>query len=126
MAGLAGCCVLIVEDEFYLAKDVEYMLKDAGAKVLGPFPRKEEALAAMAQDRPQCAVIDVNLGGGANFELADHLREEGVPFLFFTGYDREVIPARFAHVTRLEKPADTNRLVKAVEAVCTEAVSQNP
>ena len=46
----------------------------------------------MAAEEPDCAIIDANLGGRADFAVADTLRERGAPFLFFTGYDREVIP----------------------------------
>jgi FixJ family two-component response regulator len=123
MSILQDHCVLVVEDEFYLAKDVQQTLKSAGASIMGPFARKAEVLSALEQERPHCAIIDVNLGGGVNFDLADRLRERGVPFLFFTGYDREVIPPRFADVMRLEKPVDTVHLVRAVEAVCTGASS---
>lgn len=118
MPTLEDCCVMIVEDEFYLAKDVQQTLKAAGAKVMGPFPGAEEALAAMEREQPHCAILDINTGRGANFELADVLRARGVPFLFFTGYDREVIPVRFAEVVRLEKPVDTGRLVRAAEQLC--------
>ena len=114
--------VLVVEDEFYLARDVQQALKGAGAIVVGPFPGREEALAAMDDDDPDCAIIDVNLGQGASFELADVLTARGVPFMFFTGYDREVIPARFSRVTRLEKPVDSARLVAAAAQVCEEAM----
>jgi DNA-binding response OmpR family regulator len=118
MDELADCCILVVEDEFYLAKDVQHTLKRAGARIMGPYPGHEEAASALKVDRPDCAIIDVNLGGGANFDLADRLRAEGIPFVFFTGYDREVIPSRFADVTRLEKPMDTHRLVQAAKATC--------
>ena len=115
---LKGHCVLVVEDEYYLAKDVRQTLKAEGAEIMGPFPRLEEAMAALVDRTPHCAILDVNLGQGASFDLADELRARGVPFLFFTGYDREVIPSRFADVPRLEKPVDAPRLVTAAVAVC--------
>ena len=112
-------CVLVVEDEYYLAKDVRRTLKTEGAEILGPFPSHEDAMAAISERTPDCAILDVNLGRGASFDLADQLRARGVPFLFFTGYDREVIPSRFADVPRLEKPVDTSRLVSSAVAVCS-------
>ncbi|MBE7217596.1 MAG: response regulator [Caulobacteraceae bacterium] len=118
MASLEHHCVLVVEDEYYLAMDVVRLLKSAGARVLGPFPDQEEAQAAVEGERPDCAVLDVNLGAGARFTLADRLREIGVPFLFFTGYDRDVIPERFAQVLRLEKPVGDVRLLSSVETLC--------
>jgi DNA-binding NtrC family response regulator len=111
-------CVLVVEDEFYLARDLQHVLASAGATVLGPFPRGPAALAALEERRPDCAIIDVNLGAGADFALADALHARAIPFLFYTGYDREVIPPRFAGVARLEKPVDTWRLVDAAAEAC--------
>ncbi len=121
MSALIDCCVLIVEDEFYLAKDLQETLKAAGARLLGPFPGNAEARAALADETPAVAVLDVNLGQGPDFSLADELRGRGVPVIFFTGYDPEVIPARFTDLPRLEKPVDSSRLVRAAEAACKAA-----
>ncbi len=118
MAKLEACRVLVVEDEYYLATDVSRGLEAEGAQVLGPFPDQDSALAAVEQDRPDCAILDVNFGRGANFDLADRLQQMGVPFLFFTGYDRHAIPARFSEVQRLEKPVDASRLLRAAAALC--------
>ena len=115
---LKNHCVLVVEDEFYLAKDVRQALKAEVAEIMGPYPGREEAVEALAERKPDCAILDVNLGHGASFDLADELRSRNVPFPFFTGYDREVIPARFAYVPRLEKPVDATRLVSAAVEVC--------
>lgn len=118
MGSLADVCVLVVEDEFHLAKDARHALEKAGATVMGPFPRKREALAALHDRSPDCALVDVNLGAGPDFEVADALRARNVPFVFLTGYDREALPPRFAEAPRLEKPVDTARLVRAVEGAC--------
>ena len=120
MGGLEAYSVLVVEDEYYLAKDVADTLKSRGACIMGPFPRFEAAQVALADRTPDCAMIDVNLGSGADFRLADELHARGVPFLFFTGYDREVIPERFSSVKRMEKPVDSTRLADAVQALCSE------
>lgn len=119
---LSACTVLVVEDEYYLAADVTQALQRRGARVLGPFPDAPGALEALTAHTPDCAVVDVNLGPGPGFDVADRLRSLGVPFLFFTGYDREVIPARFADVGRLEKPVWDVKLLGAVERLCTECV----
>ena len=38
MSTLEGCRVLVVEDEYYSAKDVRETLSAAGAVILGPHP----------------------------------------------------------------------------------------
>lgn len=119
MRVLASRRVMVVEDEYYIAIDAARVLVASGADVIGPYPRTEDALTALARGRPDCAVLDINLGRGSEFALAERLRQQRIPFLFFTGYDGDVIPARFADVTRLEKPVNPAHLVRAVEALCT-------
>ena len=117
MSDLAGRRILVVEDLYYLAMDVKAALANVGAEVVGPFPNSRAAARSLKEAAPDCAVLDVNLGEGASFDLARSLRGMGVPFLFFTGYDPGAIPAEFADVRRLEKPVATERLLEAV-AVC--------
>ena len=54
---------------------------------LGPYATVPDAQRSLQQCSPHCAVLDVNLGDGASFELAKSLRMRGIPFVFFTGYD---------------------------------------
>jgi DNA-binding LytR/AlgR family response regulator len=72
---------------------------------------REEALDLLASgERIDLAVLDINLEDEAVFPIADVLAEQGVPFLFATGYDQGSIPARYQHVPRWEKPFDPQSL----------------
>jgi DNA-binding response OmpR family regulator len=115
---LAGCSVLIVEDDYYLATDTQLALARAGATVVGPSARTEESITLIDKYNPDCAVVDINLGSGPSFDLAEVLRARSVPFLFLTGYDAGVIPPKFADVERLEKPVNVARLVSSVTGLC--------
>lgn len=115
---LAGCDVLVVEDDFYLAEDSREALERAGATVLGPCSNAAEALRLAEARPPRCAVLDLNLGEGPAFGPARTLRARGVPVLFMTGYDAEVIPPDLADIERLEKPIRPPRLVAAVARLC--------
>jgi CheY-like chemotaxis protein len=115
---LSGRCVIVVEDDYYLAEDTKAALEDAGASVVGPFPAAASALQAAEQHAADCAVMDVNLGAGPNFEPAQRLLELGVPVVFVTGYDSSVIPDALSHLPCLQKPADARKLVAAVERLC--------
>ncbi|TPI10468.1 response regulator [Mesorhizobium sp. B4-1-3] len=114
---LRGRAVLVVEDDFYLADDTQQMLKDAGAEVLGPFSAAEEALSLLHHQHADCAVVDVNLGAGPSFVLASALRARGIPFVFVTGYDADIIPAEFTGVPCLQKPVDPTKLLVALESL---------
>lgn len=115
MTGLAGRRIMVVEDNYLLATELKSILQDAGAEVVGPFATSGDAQRSLERQAPHCAVLDVNLGSGASFDLARSLRTLGTPFLFFTGYDQRAIPSEFADVTRLEKPVRAERLLRVVE-----------
>lgn len=108
---------MVVEDSYYLATEVKGFLEGAGAEVIGPVATVADAERSLRQ-APDCIVLDVNLGEGTSIDLARQLRMDGIPFLFFTGYDASALPPEFAAVERLEKPVNAARLVQAVEACC--------
>lgn len=102
---LEGFRILIVEDEYFLADDLDEALTGAGAEVLGPIPSVEAATAFITGGAAiDAAILDINLHGEMVFPAADALRERGIPFAFATGYDQSALPDRFAQVPRLEKP----------------------
>lgn len=107
-------CILVVEDDYYLASDIARALSGAGAEVLGPCATEDAARAEIADTPPTAAVLDINLGGGRSFDLAGDLKRDGVPFVFITGYDQEVIPERFADVARLQKPVEFRHVIGAL------------
>lgn len=118
---LKGLAVLIVEDEFYLADDLAAALTGVGARVLGPFGRVEDASRLIeGGEAVDLAILDIDLVGDRVFPVADLLRARGAPFLFATGYDPEVIPARFADVPRLEKPVTGAVVISLLETLRTQ------
>lgn len=117
VADLSGWRILVAEDDFYLANDAERVLRAAGARVVGPAPRSPEALEALGREAIDAAVVDINLGDGPTFELADALMAAGVPFVFVTGYDEVQIPARLAGVEILQKPTGMQRAAEVLAAL---------
>jgi DNA-binding NtrC family response regulator len=108
---LRGTRILIVEDEYLLADDLNNALADAGAHVLGPAASVEDATALIEKESAiDAAVLDVNLRGDMVFPLADILRDRGIPFAFATGYDDWALPPRFADAPRVEKPFKSERV----------------
>ena len=112
---LAGCHVLVVEDEYFLADDLSRALADCGAIVDGPHATVDEALDAIGKSsRLDLAVIDLNLRGMPAFPVADALRVRGVPVALVTGFDERVIPDAYRDVPRFDKPVDPWKLVHAL------------
>jgi len=109
-----ACRVLIVEDEYFLATDLEESLRSEGAEIVGPVCELSQALAQVNEDGFDAAVIDINLRGQSAYPIADKLIEQHIPFVFATGYSQEALPSRFWEVKRFEKPYDAPAIAKHV------------
>jgi PAS domain S-box-containing protein len=116
-AELGGRRVLVVEDEPFIAMDVEASLTAAGCIVVGPAPSVERALVLIGNEALDAAVLDANLGGRSVESVADALAARGVPFVFATGYGREALPAAHGAAPVLGKPVAPVRLVAAIAAL---------
>ena len=113
---LHGKSILIVEDEFLLALQLEEVLQSRGATVRGPYRRLDEALNAAERENFDFAILDINLSGTMVYPLADHLLARGNAFVFLTGYSVSNLPERFRAVTRLNKPCDPELLIATLRA----------
>ncbi|HZV38548.1 MAG TPA: response regulator [Pseudoxanthomonas sp.] len=112
---LAGRRILVAEDEYLLAQSMADALQDAGAFVSGPVGDIEDALRLLASPPlPHAAILDMNLGGESVYPVADRLLQEGIPFVFTSGYDRAMTPVRFAHAPHCTKPILPGEVMRAV------------
>ena len=115
---LEGCHILVVEDEYMLADELQTELSDLGATVVGPAGTIEDAIHLIASDvRIDGAILDVNLRGESVFPAADALTARQVPFLFATGYDQSVMPSRFANTVLCEKPINIRWITEAIDRI---------
>jgi two-component SAPR family response regulator len=121
-AELAGRRVLIVEDDFLLAMELETLLKQNGSEVLGPAPTVEWALALIYGDKPDLALLDVNLKGLRATPVAAALSRRGVPFVLITGYgEAQLSEPELRAAPRLDKPINSRDLKRAVARVLEAA-----
>jgi DNA-binding response OmpR family regulator len=118
---LAGCTVLVVEDEVLVGLDVVDMLEAGGAQAV--LARSaSEAISALDRVKVTAAVLDINLGNHDCAAVYQRLREREVPFLFRTGY---AVPlAGWESVTVIRKPTTAQELVEAVERLCRSRPQQ--
>ena len=119
MASLAGRRVLVVEDETLVAMLVEDTLADAGAVVLGPVATVAEALNLLGSERPDVAVLDLNLAGETSEPVADRLAAMSVPFVVASGYGAAGLPQRLVGVPVLAKPYAPEDLTAALAKLPT-------
>lgn len=111
---LEGRKILVLEDEYFQARDVKAFLEREGATVVGPTGYADKVPALLKAMPVDVAILDINLGTGVSYSVANLLMEQGVPFLFLTGYDRSAVPPAVASVPRIEKPATEPMVIKAV------------
>jgi CheY-like chemotaxis protein len=100
--------------------EMESLLTDLGCIVLDPVPRVKEALRVLADERPDAAVLDVNLQGERVTPVAAALRERGIPFVLVSGYGSERLQEdALRGAPQLRKPVEGGRLARALIEVLT-------
>jgi CheY-like chemotaxis protein len=114
---LNGAKVLVVEDETLISFLIEDMLRELGCSEVWHAAAVKEALAILAQRRPDVAVLDVNLGHELVYPLATWLDTEAIPFVFATGYGRKGIAERWGDCPVVQKPFAREALAAALGAV---------
>ena len=111
--------VLIVEDEFLLALFLEETLQDLGCEVIGVVSGAAPAQKALAGQKPDGVLLDVNLGGSTAFEIADLLKSREIPFAFATGYSLDDSVRLQYGVPCLQKPLLSHHLAEQFLPILT-------
>lgn len=86
LSELQGVRVLVVEDAWHVAKELTSALAAVGMDVAGPTATAAEAERLVTEQKPDVAVVDVNLKGEMAYDLIDWLHERGVRVIVVTGY----------------------------------------
>ena len=113
---LPACKILVVEDDFTQATDIKTIFEKAGAAVLGPVSNEQDAIVLVDTEVPDLALVDLNLGNGVTFSVAQHLHEQSIPICVVTGYVRDSLlrlPDELLDVPWLEKPVTQEDLLVA-------------
>lgn len=107
--------ILIVEDEFVVAMNLEAILEDGGHTSVGIAPDLDTALQ-LADARPDLALVDINLRDGETGPLiAERLREQNIAVLFVTANPRMLEGAKAGAIGVLTKPCDEDLILAAVD-----------
>jgi CheY-like chemotaxis protein len=108
--------VLIVEDQALLAMELELVLSESGCNVVGCAMDTAGALAIAEQDRPELALVDINLlDGMTGPDIARRLiKDHGTAVVFLTA-NPEQIPDGFAGALgAVSKPFDETTILGVV------------
>ena len=121
LTGFSGKAGLLVEDSLIIALDAEDILERFGASVTTA-STPEAAHDFLDQNRPDFAILDINLGDQTSFGVADRLRELGVPYFFASGYgEQSGLPMEHRSVAVVQKPYTTHNMARAIEELLGHA-----
>jgi PAS domain S-box-containing protein len=102
--------VLVVEDEALVGIMIQECMAELGFQIVGPICTASDALAAAEDGEFDAAILDINLGDGMVYQVAEILARRHVPFVFVTGYDADSVDSRFREIPVLQKPVEREML----------------
>jgi DNA-binding response OmpR family regulator len=114
-ASLAGCSILVCEDEPLIALDIANALSNAGARVVSAYSLAD-ALTALEAEVPSAVILDHALSDGESSQLREYLKERNIPHVLYSGFPEEQVRAADKAVS-LSKPASPDLLVTTVEGL---------
>lgn len=113
--------VLILEDEFFVAIDLEQIVQTH-------LPSAEVVLctsvaeAQAALEKPVgLALLDIDVLDGKSFPLAQALSERGTPFAFVSSSRPDEVPSHLAHVPFIAKPFAAPLMQQTLQQMMTRA-----
>ncbi len=125
---MAGERILIVEDEYAVARGLEYGLSHEGFQVLWAATGRQALELARARD-PHLILLDIRLPDISGFDVCRQLRAEGMrqPILMLTARDEEmdkVLGLELGADDYIVKPYSMRELISRVRAALRRAYGE--
>ena len=124
-AAITPARILIVEDDYFVALELEHSLSEVGFEVIGVAGTAEEALKMAASGKPALAVMDIRLNGPRDgidtaIELLTVFK---IPSIFATAHSDPETTRRAEKAKPLgwlEKPYTANSLIELLNKVLAQ------
>ena len=108
--------VLVAEDELIVGYDLCDTVAEAGYLVEGPYDDLSSAMLAYQKAKPDIAILDVQLGDGIVYPLAEQMMAEDVPVIFHSGQlTPDEVAERFPRAQALSKPCPPTAVIESVQ-----------
>ena len=104
--------ILIVEDDPFIAMDLEDAFIDAGYRVCGMACTVAQGLERIDSDAPELATLDYHLGRETSEPVARALEERAIPFCYVSGNADKLVNPRAPVIT---KPAAPDTVLRTLE-----------
>lgn len=117
--------ILLVEDNFFVAAEMERVLTDGGYRVDVAGSSHDAALALQAGEAPVLAIVDIGLADGSTgISLVHALAERDIPTVICTGHSESWVRDQVGQtqvVGIMTKPVDQHALLTMVRAALAAA-----
>ena len=108
--------ILVAEDEAIVGLDLCDTVSEAGYIVEGPFVDLSSAMLAYQKTKPDVAILDVQLGDGIVYPLAEQMMAEDVQVIFHSGrLTPDEVAIRFPRAQTLAKPCPPSEVIDSVQ-----------
>lgn len=95
--------VLIIEDEWAIARDLKRIVSELGHNVAGVAATRDDAVAAARRSRPGLVLADINLADGSSGidAVRDIFEDQIAPTIFITAFPERLLTGRRPEPTYL-------------------------
>ena len=112
--------VLILEDDPFIALDLQGIVENEGHEVVGVHRSLAEARKRLS-DVFEFALLDIDVLDGKSFELASALSDRKIPFAFVSASNRADLPVKFRNAHFVAKPYSESAIVRLLPAALAAA-----
>jgi len=109
--------VLLLEDDYVIAKEMLRMLKKLGAQKIDMVPTIDKAIECITHNHYDVAFLDANIRGEFSGKIAEMLYRNNTPFFFATGYGSKEQDLQSSNAIKVfTKPVTEAQLLSALES----------
>jgi DNA-binding response OmpR family regulator len=105
--------ILILEDDPFIALDLQAILEADGHEVVGVFDSLDDAYEHL-EDGFDYALLDVDVVGGKSFGVANALAERRIPFAFVSASSPGELPHSLRQAAFIPKPFEERTILQSL------------
>jgi len=114
--------ILILEDDPFIASDLQAILEDEGHEIVGVFDSLAETYEHL-EDGFDYALLDIDVVGGKSFGVANALAERHIPFAFVSASQPGDLPQSLRQVAFIPKPFEERAILQSISETSSRTYS---
>nr|WP_255726335.1 response regulator [Microvirga sp. ACRRW] len=113
---------MILEDDPFIASDLQTILEDEGHEIVGVFNSIDETYDHI-EDEFDYALLDIDVVGGKSFGVANALTERRIPFAFVSASHPGDLPHSLREAAFIPKPFEERAILRSIDAMSSRSYS---